>query len=124
VLANNNYARAWVNIHVVNSNCLDETEPLLTVRLQVQKVTPNSKTVTFKLGLSNPLLLSFPSWKFHDSICQYRPFNLDLCPKAGVCGQTLTDCLAWGNDANGYPYTERFGAQLGLLGAIQDDEGL
>jgi len=124
VLANGNYSRAWVDLYVVNSNCLDETEPIYHVRLQVQKVTPTRKQVTFQLGLTNPLLLTFPAWKFHDSICQYKPYNLDLCPKVAVCAQTLTACLAWGNDVSGHPYTERFGAQLGLMGAIQTDTGL
>jgi len=120
VLASNNFAKALVTLYVVNSNCLDEVEPIYSVTLQVQKVTCTKKLVSFKLGLSNPLLVSFPSWKFHGSICQYAQFKGELCGYTGAlttCDRTLTNCLERAN-------TERFGAQPGLLGSIQADDGL
>ncbi len=117
VLASGNYARAEINLYVVNSNCLDKYTPIYSVKLQLQKVTCTRKVVTFKVGLNSPLLLPFPSWKFHGSICQYAEFKGELCGYVGdytTCDRTLLQCQQRGN-------VERFGAQLGLLGAIQND---
>lgn len=120
VLVNNGFPEATVEIYLVNVNCLDQTDPVYSVIMQVQKVTCTRETVTFKLGMSNPLLMAFPGWKFHDSICQYAEFKGELCGYTGVlttCNRTLTQCIARSN-------TERFGAQLGIMGAIQTDDGL
>ncbi len=117
VIANDNFAGATVTLYVVNSNCLDETEPVYEVQLQIEKVSVTRNVVTFTLGLPNPLYMAFPSWKFHDSLCQYKVFKGDLCGYTGsdtTCARTLAACIAKNN-------VERFGAQPGLLGAIQND---
>jgi phage-related protein len=124
VLANDNFSRAAIHLYMINTACLDETEPIYHIELQVLKPTVTRKVVVFKIGLDNPMMLSFPTWLFHGSICQYfrngTMFKGPLCGYTGAftaCNYTLDDCLERGN-------TERFGAQLGLLGAIQDDDGL
>jgi phage-related protein len=124
VVENDEYKESWIDIYFVNSKLLDLTDPVYYIRLQCQKVTCTREIVSFTLGLDNPLLQLYPSRRFHNSICQYKPYEIDICDKAAICGQTITDCIAWGNDSNGNPYTERLGAQPGLSGAIQDEEGL
>jgi len=122
IIAAGNFARAVVNLYIVNTNCLDEADPIYSVSLKVQKVTVNKKIVSFKVGLSNPLMMPFPTWQFHGSICQYFKngtlFKGPLCGYTGTefttCDYSISDCIERGN-------TERFGAQLGLLGAIQDE---
>jgi phage-related protein len=124
VTENNDYKESWLDIYFVNAKLLHLTEPVYYIRLQGQKVICTRELVSFSLGLDNPLLQLFPGRRFHNNICQYKPYETDICDKAPVCGQTLTDCLAWGNDINGNPYTERLGAQPGLRDAIQDEDGL
>lgn len=117
IIAHGNYSKDEIHIYAVNTNCLSETTPVFHVKLQILKVTCNRKAAVFKIGLNNPLLMAFPSWKTHDSICQYAEFKGTLCGYSGgltTCNRTLADCLVRAN-------TERFGAQLGIQGAIQND---
>jgi len=114
----NNFKRAICNIYLVNSFCLDEVDPIYWISLQVQNATCTRKQVSIKLGLVNPLLLAYPAWNFHGSLCQYRKFRGPLCGYSGdftTCNRSLANCIERNN-------TERFGAQLGLLGEIQTDE--
>jgi phage-related protein len=116
MIIHNNFAGATCNIYLVNSNCLDETDPVYSVSLQVQSANVTRKQVSIKLGLINPIMLSYPSWKFHGNLCQYTEFKGLLCGYSGAlttCDRTFAQCLARDN-------IERFGGQLGLLGEIQD----
>ena len=120
VVDNDNYKRAWVTFYVVSSACLDETEAIYSIKLQVMKVACKYDVVSFKLGLENPLMMLWLAWKLHGSICQYSEFKGDLCGYSGAytsCNRSLIQCIARGNE-------ERFGAQLGLKGEMQDDDGL
>jgi len=124
LILNDNFSRAKINVYFVNNNTLDETDPIYQVNsMEIQQIVKvDRKIVSIKVGLDNPLLLASPSWVFHDAICQYAKngtlFKGVLCGYSGAyttCNYTLSDCIDRGN-------VERFGAQPGLLGAIQDDE--
>jgi phage-related protein len=125
VIQYENLAGAKCTLYWVNSNCLDETEPVFSITLDVAKPICSRRVVSLKLVAQNPLLLKYPSWVFHGTVCQYkdkvgayRGFRGVLCGYAGVdttCARTLAACLAKGNVA-------RFGAQLGLRGDAQDDD--
>ena len=116
VMAHNYFLGATCNIYIVNSKCLNESTPIYHVAFQVLKPTCDGKTVSVKLGIENPILMAFPSWKFHGSICQYRQFKGPLCGYSGEgekCDRKLEACIGYGN-------TERIGMQLGIIGEIQD----
>ena len=116
VIANNYFFGAICNIYIVNSKCLNEATPIYWIAFQVLKPVCDGKTVQIKLGIENPILMAFPSWRFHGSICQYRQFKGRRCGYTGseeTCERTLEACLTYGN-------TERLGMQLGIIGEIQD----
>ena len=120
VLEHDNFSDSTCIIYFLNSNCLTETTPITQVTFQIMKPICDNKTVSLKLSAENPLLLSFPSWHYHGSICQYREYKGSLCGytgDAGDCSRTLKACLDRGNQ-------KRFGAQLGLSDdyAELDDE--
>lgn len=120
IIAHDNFRDCTCIIRFVNSNCLNETTPIMEVTFNIVKPVVSNTTVTLKLSVENPLLRSFPSWHYHGSICQYKQFKDDLCGYSGAyttCNRTIKDCLARGNQ-------KRFGAQLGLYddyAELEDD---
>lgn len=109
IIAHDNFEESTCIIRFINSNCLEETTPVAQITFQVMKPIVNNLTAALKLSVDNPLLLSYPTRKYHGSLCQVT-FKGDLCGYAGpdtTCSGTITACLAKGNQ-------KRFGAQLGL----------
>jgi phage-related protein len=134
IIENDNFAGKTCTIYLVNSNCLDDTEPIFSITLDVSKPVVNGVVASLKLTAENPFLLSYPSWHFNSSICQYkdlspvwdwngytwvyggewRGFKGVLCGYRGPhtdCNRTLDDCITRGNQA-------RFGGQLGIRGSV------
>lgn len=109
IIAHDNFEECTCIVRFVNSSCLDETTPIAQATFQIMKPIVDNITAALKLSADNPLLLSYPSWKYHGSLCQV-PFKGDLCGYSGAyttCAGTLAACLERGNQ-------KRFGAQLGL----------
>jgi phage-related protein len=116
IIAHNNFEDSTCVISIVNANCLDETEPIFSLTLDIMKPACDHKVASLKLSCENPLLLAYPAWKFHQNLCQYAEFKGDLCGYTGVdasCLRTLADCMSKSNQ-------ERFGGQLSLIGTFID----
>lgn len=115
ILAHDNFEDSTCVLYFVNTNCLDETTPILSFTFDVMKVSCNEESVSVKLSVQNPMLLAFPVWKLHGSLCQYPSFPSDLrCGYSGLdttCDRTISDCISKGNYA-------RFGGQLGLVNEV------
>ncbi|MCE5334215.1 MAG: hypothetical protein LLG06_06465 [Desulfobacteraceae bacterium] len=117
VVRRNSFRGVDMNLYIVDSNCLYENTPLYQMVFQVLKPTCRTKSVEFKLGIENPILMSFPSWKTHGAICQYTEFGGYLCRYVGLyteCDRSVSNCIARSN-------VERFGAQLGIMGEIYEE---
>jgi phage-related protein len=116
VVSHDNFEDSTLVLYFVNANCLSETTPILSLTFDIMKVSCDKNLVTIKLSCQNPILLAYPPWKFHGSLCQYPSFPSD--PRCGyvagvytTCSRTLADCILRGNQA-------RFGAQLGLINEV------
>jgi hypothetical protein len=114
--------KMWAELYIVNSNFLDIDDYILYVKLQIKKPVFTRQIVTISAGLDNPLTMPFPFWKLHDSICQYPIFPGDpRCPYVGdieTCNRTIMNCI------NRHGHGKYFGAQLGMINAVQDEEDL
>jgi hypothetical protein len=116
--------RMWAELYVVNSSLIElyNYDYLYYAKYQIKKPIISRKLASVSAGLDNPLTLPWPSWKLHDSICQYPTFPGDeRCPYSGAlttCNRTITDCITR------HGHGKYFGGQLGILSAIQDDDGL
>lgn len=119
---NNMLKRMWAELYVINSKLLEADEYIFYSKFQIKKPTVSRGVATVVAGLDNPLTLPWPFWKMHDSICQYPNFPGDpRCPYSGeliTCPRTLPGCI----DRHGN--AKYFGAQLGIVRSIQDDEAL
>jgi phage-related protein len=134
IIEYDNFAGKTCTIYIINSNCLDDAEPIFSITLDIQKPVVDSLVASLKLTAENPFLLSYPSWHFNANICQYkdlspvwdwngqswvyggdwRGFKGILCGYRGphtTCNRTLEDCALRFN-------TARFGGQLGMRGAV------
>ncbi len=118
LIDNDNFEDCTCTIYIVNSKCLDETDPVFSMEFTVKKPSVTRDTVTLSISAENPLLLIYPSWHVHGSICQYRRFGIASSVKGYLCGypggypnqtcdRTLHSCVNFGNN-------HRFGAQLSL----------
>jgi hypothetical protein len=123
IVRDNNMLRGMeAELYVINSKLLEDDEYIFYSKFQIKKPIVTRNIVTIVAGLDNPLMLAWPTWKMHDSICQYPNFPGDpRCPYVGAlttCNRTIVDCLERHGHAN------YFGAQMGIITAIQDDTGL
>lgn len=117
ILAHDNFEDSTCILRIVNSSCLSETTPIFQVAFQIMKPIVSRQIAALRLSAENPLLLSYPSWHYHASLCQYTGptgsafgFKGAYCHYAGLdaaCDRTLIDCLSKSN-------VKYFGAQLGL----------
>ena len=125
IIQRDNLNGCQATLYFVNSKFLGYSTPIFSATFDVMKPSCNRLTASIKLSVENPLLLNYPSWKYHGSLCQYPKFPGDpRCPYSGgltTCNRTLTDCITrWGGVVTYLP----FGGQLGLSGEIQADASL
>lgn len=117
VVAHDNFEESTLILRFISANCLTETDPILSMTFDIMKVTCDSQLVTIKVAAQNPMLLAYPPWKLHGSLCQYQHFPSD--PRCGytggltTCNRTMQDCQTRGMYA-------RFGGQLGLVNEVMD----
>jgi phage-related protein len=110
IIAHDNFSDSSCVISFVNSKHLSETTPIAQVTFQIVKPVLYGVVAGLSLSVKNPLLLAWPSWHYHGSICQYRKFKGALCGYSGdsaECNRTLQACIDRANQ-------KRFGAQPGL----------
>jgi hypothetical protein len=117
VIDNDNFEESTCTIYLVNTNCLNETDPIFSMEFDIKKPIVNRMAVSLNVAAENPLLFIYPSWHVHGSVCQYRKFGLTngvngfLCGYAGgyplACNRSLMACRGFGN-------SDRFGAQISL----------
>lgn len=120
---NNMLKRMWANLYAVNSKLLGDDEYIYYARYQIKYPDGGGRRViSVVAGLDHPLTLPWPYWLLHDSICQYPNFPGDLrCPYEGQmteCPRTLAGCI------ERHGHGKYFGAQLGMLSAVQDEDEL
>jgi hypothetical protein len=124
IIAYNNLIDSTCVLYFVNTNCLTETEPILSMTLDIAKVACTRTAASMKLTALNPFSMAYPQWRLHGAICQYPTYDPDVtspfhdlrCGYTGAiatCDRTLGDCLTHGNYL-------RFGAQLGIYKEIPD----
>jgi lambda family phage minor tail protein L len=100
---------ATVNLYVVHSDNLDETDPVVEYAFEVQKVTAAEDWVTFELGAENRFNVRCPRTRLLKNFCRWD-FKSTECGYSGgetACDHTLSRCRELSN-------SERFGGFPGM----------
>lgn len=93
-IKNNGYSPVSVNIYVINSKNLSNSDPEVEHVFELKQPKTNDQWATFVLGASNPFNKRFPVMRVLRNHC-WHVFKDSLCGYNGTvttCDKTLTAC--------------------------------